>query len=272
MKDFFGGLTRLVLILTAIIAALYIWARFIEPSKLKVTQLDIKAQSLPASAHGLKIALFSDTHLGFGYDKDDLAKAVGRINEQEPDVIVFTGDLFDNYSKWNGKDKDIIAVLSKLDARLGKFAVLGNHDYESGANRITDDILTQAGFDVLYNEAVLLPGYSVSVFGIDDCAYGKGSGSVFTPQPGCYNVVLCHEPDIFDDVHGADLMLSGHTHGGQVRPPFMDPPVLPKRGRKYAEGLYGTSDSQLFVTRGLGMTIMKLRFCESPEIAVLKLT
>ena len=272
MNKFFESLTRFILLLTAAAAVFYIWARLIEPSVIRVRRVSVETQSLPASARGLKIALFSDTHIGFGFDVSDLKKAVEKINALQPDIIAFTGDLFDDYGKWKGKDDAVIDALLALDAKIGKYAVLGNHDYVPGAKKPTQNILMAAGFEVLYNDTLYLPKYGISLFGMDDCIYGQGSAGAFMHQPGLYNIVLCHEPDVFAELSGADFMLSGHTHGGQVCPPLVKPLVLPRMGKKYAAGLYEERGGQLFVSRGLGTTIMKLRFLCPPEIDLLTLS
>lgn len=271
IKRFFNLLTTLVLILTILAAALFAWARFVEPAMIRVEQVEISARNLPVSANGLKIALFSDTHLGFGFNAEKLADAVRLLNEQNPDLIAFTGDLYDDYSKSEEDDEAVIRALASLEAPLGKYAVLGNHDYGPRAQKRTDEILTAGGFSVLYNESVQLPEYGLCIFGMDDCMFGTGDALAYQAQVGSYNFVLCHEPDVFDGMAGVDLMLSGHTHGGQVRLPLMGAAALPGLGKNYVSGLYGEDGRQIYVNRGLGTTIMQLRLFCTPEITLITL-
>lgn len=271
IKRFFNFLTTLVLILTVLAAALFGWARFMEPTMIRIEQVEVEAAGLPSSAAGLKIALFSDTHLGFSFDAQKLSDAVRLINEQAPDIVCFTGDLYDDYSKSKEEDAAVIAALAELEAPLGKYAVLGNHDYGPQAQKRTDEILTAGGFSVLYNESVQFPEYGMHLFGMDDCMFGAGKASAYQAQVGSFNLVLCHEPDVFDGMQGADLMLSGHTHGGQVRLPFIGAAALPGLGKNYISGLYEKENGDIYVNRGLGTTIMKLRLFCTPEITILTL-
>lgn len=272
MRNIFNFLTKLVLIVTAIGAAVFCWAYFVEPTMIRVEEVTVEARALPSAAQGLKIVQFSDTHLGFGFDEQMLADAVEQINMQLPDIIAFTGDLYDDYSKSNVDDAKVIELLGKLSAPLGKYAVLGNHDYGPQAQDRIDEILTMAGFTVLYNDTLQLPEYGLTIFGMDDAMFGKGNALAFMAQPGSYNLVLCHEPDVFAQMDGVDLMLSGHTHGGQIRLPLLGAVALPRMGREYVAGLYEDGAERLYVNRGLGTTIMKLRFLCTPEITVLTLS
>ncbi len=271
IKRLFNRLTALVVIITVLGAALFAWAHFVEPAMIRVEQVEITAEDLPASADGLKIALFSDAHLGFGLDVEKLADAVALINEEQPDLIAFTGDLYDDYSKSAPDDAEVIQVLAGLSAPLGKYAVLGNHDYGPLAHRRTDEILSAGGFKVLYNQSVQLPEYGLSVFGMDDCMFGAGDASAYQPQMDYYNLVLCHEPDVFAQMQDVDLMLSGHTHGGQVRLPFIGAAALPGLGKTYVSGLYEEGNGRIYVNRGLGTTILQLRLMCTPEITILTL-
>ncbi len=271
IKRFFNLLTALVLILTVLSAALFAWAHFVEPAMIRVDQVDILTAGLRPSADGLKIALFSDTHLGFGFDAEKLADAARLINEQGPDLICFTGDLYDDYSKSGEEDMAVIHALAGLEAPLGKYAVLGNHDYGPQAQKRTDEILTAGGFSVLYNESVRMPEYGLHLFGMDDCMFGAGDASAYRAQEESCNIVLCHEPDVFDGMQDVDLMLSGHTHGGQVRLPLVGAAALPGLGKNYVSGLYEKESGKIYVNRGLGTTIMQLRLFCTPEITILTL-
>ncbi len=274
MKYVFRFLTRVILILTAIAAVLFIWGHWLEPRSIRVETTAVGVSGLPENARGVRICAFSDTHLGFGVDAEALSKALEKITEQDPDVIVFLGDLYDYYGRETPETRQedaVVAVLSALSAPGGKYAVLGNHDYAGGVQKDIDRILTASGFTVLYDEAVQLPLYGLNIFGAKDRIQVKTAAESYAPKAGYYNVVLCHEPDVFDEMTGVDLMLSGHTHGGQIRVPFLGALVDSKYGRKYISGLYTVGDGQVYVTRGVGMTILKLRFLCPPEISVLEI-
>lgn len=253
----------------------------------------------------VKIVLFGDTHLGFNYDLEDLYKVIDKINSQSPDIIVFSGDLIDNLNSYDGDTRLISEALSELSAPGGKYAVHGNHDYELSSNDPYTEIMEAGGFSVLINSSLYLPQYNINVFGITDCLIGSGDPSILTAAgPDTFNLVICHEPDIFDRISdfNATLMLSGHSHGGQVNIPLYTEYFLPALGTKYVNGMFtsyrtngaasqavsasehsespesseifersGCSVNTLYVTKGIGTTKLPLRFRAKPEIVSITL-
>lgn len=272
MKHLFRFLTKLVLVLTIVCVVLFLWAYFVEPHQVKLEKTAVGVTILPEETRGVRICAFSDTHLGFGFGASNLADAGETIMAEKPDLIVFLGDLYDNYAACPEDEREeeaVIAALSALSAPMGKYAVLGNHDYTRSVQKDIDRILTAGGFTVLYDETVDLPEYGIRLFGAKDRIYGRSDPDAFQKHAGYYNIVLSHEPDVFDEMHGVDLMLAGHTHGGQIRVPFLGTLVGSRYGENYVSGLYDAHGGQVYVTRGLGMTILKLRFLCPPEISVL---
>lgn len=247
----------------------------IEPYRLRVNEYQLNA---PASGkQQLKIVQFSDTHIKGDFTAKNLAKVVQKINEQEPDVVVFTGDLYDNYAKYND-DEQVIATLKQLKARLVKLAVWGNHDHGGGAVRAYQQVMEQAGFTVLQNEAykLLTPkNKTVRFVGADDSLLSQADISAQTNQPADYKVLLSHEPDSVADIgQNYDLILSGHSHGGQIKIP-----LLPKINQqilassrlvtRYSAGMYAiTPTTKLYVNTGIGTTRISARFGVIPEITV----
>lgn len=274
---FFRALTKLLIFCMILICLAFVWMRWVEPSLLSVTSTDVRAAGVPAAADGLRIAQFTDTHFGFDYDVKRFERAVEKINSFEPHIVVFTGDLYEQYAKYPADDDGIIAALSAIEAAQGKYAVLGNHDYGRGGQDESIRVLEAGGFTVLRNESVDLSLLGVTLTGIDDCFYGSGRSFDLGSLPSdTYNLVLCHEPDLFAESQSSaiDLLLSGHTHGGQVRLPFLGELILPAQGRLYPMGHYDSGnarESQLFVSRGLGTSKMPIRFCCMPEVAFVTL-
>lgn len=218
----------------------------------------------------LKIFFFGDTHFGFSYTLEDFEKVIAACDEEDPDLIVFTGDLIDDIKKYHGEFTEISDALNRLDAPLGKYAVFGNHDYGSNGSNAYRKIMTDGGFNLLVNEYDVIEAYNIVIFGIDDCLIGYGDPTVLeAASPDTCNIVLCHEPDIADRIAGynVSLMLSGHTHGGQVYLPLYTNTYLPSYGEKYVRGLYeiGSGEFPLYVTKGLGTTSMPLRLFAKPE-------
>ncbi|MBP2001530.1 putative MPP superfamily phosphohydrolase [Paenibacillus shirakamiensis] len=259
------------------------YATQIEPKSISVTRLDVVNDFVPISFNGTKIVQFSDTHLGPHYSVDQLQQLVDRINLMKPDIVVFTGDLMDNYTQF-GLDNRIKAqqVLKKIHAPLGKFAVFGNHDRGGGGSRGYKQYMVEAGFNVLVNEVHTIrstKGENIIIAGLDDFLLGQPqvARTLRTLREQDFNLLLVHEPDIADQLQGypIDLQLSGHSHGGQVRVPLLDPPVTTLLAQKYVEGLYSlpyTSKSlKLYVNRGIGTTRLPVRLFAKPELTVIQL-
>lgn len=275
---------KLIIILALLSACIFAYARFIEPNMLVTSEVEIDSHELLYAGGGhasedtdsviapVKVVLFGDTHIGFNYDIEDLHKVVDRINEESPDIIVFSGDLIDNLNTYTGDTALVSEALSELSAPGGKYAVHGNHDYELSGKDTYSEIMRAGGFDVLINESLFLPEYNINVFGITDCLIGDGDVSVLTAAgPDTFNIVVCHEPDVFNRVTemNVSLMLSGHSHGGQVNIPLFTDPFLPPLGNKYVKGLYEEGENTLYVTKGIGTTKLPLRFMAKPEIVLL---
>lgn len=255
----------------------YFYAREIEPRMLDTTLHKIKDVNLPAGFHGLKIVQFSDTHIGFQYTMEQLEKLITKINSMEPDIIVFTGDLLDDPLHFKAKNR-MVAMLGKLKAPLGKFAVYGNHDHGGYGSDLYKNIMEQSGFRLLLNTSAsvkLLDGSALWIAGIDDAMLGRPdiSAAMADIPPNTYTILLSHAPDKADEaaLHPIHLQLSGHSHGGQIQIPFYGPLVTPPFAEKYVEGFYSVGDGEsmtLYVNRGLGTTRLPFRFLSQPEVAM----
>jgi predicted MPP superfamily phosphohydrolase len=248
----------------------------IEPNQLQVERIAIPLARLPGAFDGITIAQLSDLHLGPYVTEAHVAQAVQMTNALKPDAIVITGDMVNSSWRYIQPCTDII---SKLDAPLGVYAVLGNHDYWVGYLNLMLQSLRKNGITLLRNQAVpLTRGHStLYLVGIDDlwlelADLRRALSNV--PHNAC-KVALMHEPDFADVSAQAeiDLQLSGHSHGGQVRLPFLGPLVLPKYGEKYPMGLARAGDfTQVYTTRGVGVLPPAIRFNCPPEITLLTLT
>jgi predicted MPP superfamily phosphohydrolase len=264
----------LIGIITAVGAVFY--AFFVEPHKVTTENVSISDTEIKKD---LTIAVFADTHFTFDtYTMEDFNKAVAAIKATDPDIIVFLGDLYDNYDKYHDNESQVISALSSLHASIGKYAVFGNHDYGGGAENHYASIMNRGGFRVLKNSSVSLSSYNVNLVGIDDCLIGYGQPSVANNSPAsAYNIVICHEPDVIDKLSSSpvDLMISGHTHGGQAELPFYENKFLPSLGKEYVSGKYSIDNSAqttLYVNRGLGTTHMEVRFMSVPEVTCIRLS
>ncbi|GEN45325.1 metallophosphoesterase [Alkalibacillus haloalkaliphilus] len=257
----------------------YYYAHDVEPFWLKVQNNDVRSHRIPSSFNNFKIVQFTDTHIGFQYRNKDLKKLVNAIQNQQPDLIVFTGDLTDDPSLISSdKYREIIDQLSRLEAPFGKFWIYGNHDHGGYGTTTILNVMNDSGFKLLKNdtEQIEIENDYINLSGLDDILLGnpRPDQLINDENEGSFNVLLCHEPDYADDIVHLpfDLQLSGHSHGGQVQIPFYGYVVTPALGQKYVEGKHTLGDRlQLFTSRGVGTTRLPFRFLCRPEINVYNL-
>lgn len=273
---FFKKLLKALAALVLVATAFFIYSGFIEPNMLVTTAVKKK---IPAETLPFKVVLFSDTHFGKHYSQKNVEKIVKKINEQNPDIVVFGGDFFDNYARDKEElDLDYLAEeLRKITAKHGKYAVFGNHDHGGGAVRVYEQFMTDSGFEVLRNESISIDELNINIIGLDDFRLGRVDRSLYSIDNSRFNLIIAHQPDVIDlmEIKGSNLMLSGHSHGGQVSLPFITDRILPSGAKHYIKGLYSfdsekiDAETNLFVTKGIGMTTLPLRFLNPPEIAVI---
>lgn len=259
-----------LLFLIAISMVLY--AFFIEPKRIVVHNYTLGNNE---GQQSVKVVQLSDIHIQENYPTTQLEKIVNKVNQEKPDIIVFTGDLFDNYAKYGPAD-EVTAALSRLEAPLGKFAVWGNHDYGGAAAHVYPEILAASGFQLLENSGVnvsITNEKSIYLSGLDDSLLGNSSISdTLADRQSDYTILLSHEPDVADMLtdQNIQLILSGHSHGGQVKLPFFT--IKNVLSEKYFERFYQLkNNTTLYVNTGLGTTKIPARFRVPPEIAVFNL-
>lgn len=286
MKDergFMRGIKRgvkwmahLLLTLSLVGACIYVDARYIEPKLLKVNHLEIETKKIKKP---LRIVQFTDTHLGEYYTESDLGKLVNKINSLSPDLIIFTGDLMDDH-RMVSDEQGIIKKLQELKSRYGKYSIYGNHDHGSNGTKKYARMMKESHFILLKNsheELVLDDGSLLSIIGIDDMVLSKPNleQAFQGTKSSSFKLFLSHAPDIANEasLYGADLQLSGHTHGGQIRLPFIGALWTPFYGKEYVKGLYtvGSNEMKLYVNTGVGMSQVPFRLLNPPEITVIDL-
>ncbi|WP_428908811.1 metallophosphoesterase [Niallia sp. Krafla_26] len=268
--------------MTAASAGGYYYAKEIETRLLEINKYEIYHPNIPIEFDQFKMVQFSDTHLGFHYHLDQLAKIVNKINKLNPDVVFFTGDLMDEPNKYKNSE-EIIPILSNIQTRFGKFSIYGNHDHGGYGTDLYHDIMINSGFTLLQNnsqEIQLLNGSSIYIVGLDDAMLGKPDlkEAVSGIPEESYKVLLAHEPDLATAAvpFGIQLQISGHSHGGQVKIPFIGPLITPPYSERYYEGFYELKDVQnaltLYVNRGIGTTRLPFRFLSKPELTLFTLS
>ena len=272
-------------------AGAYLYGRYIEPKLLITKETTLSLPETAQHLSGLKIGVFSDTHLGFAYTPEQLEKAVTQINEQEYDILIFLGDLIDNYQDYIKDNSEgdahraaIVAALSKTQAKYGKFAVFGNHDLGAMGQWDYPKIMEESGFMMLQNShaTLTIAGQKVNMIGLDDCMLGyPDPASAFDGMSsGALQILIAHEPDVIDEIQSPasiHLFIAGHSHGGQVRLPFDQKLITPPYAKHYIRGWYhkdgqhAAYEPPVFVTTGIGSTQVPIRFLNVPEIVTIQL-
>lgn len=260
--------------LIALFIVVLCYARLIEPNLLMTKNITLNTGGITPK---YKVAFFTDTHFGKYYDEENIERIVENINEQDVDLIIFGGDFFDDYSR----DKEQLDInylqnqLSKLTASYGKFAVLGNHDFGGNAYRVSYDLLSNSGFNVLNNENCYIDELDTRIIGFEDAIWGTVNNEFYNIKSTDFNILVSHEPDIVDRItmKNSGVMFSGHTHGGQIFVPFLNQYVLPPLGEIYPKGVYNdvsiNKNVSLFVSKGIGTTILPFRFMNVPEVCII---
>lgn len=278
LRRIFNTLAWICITIVIIVGLIFLYSRYIAPYDFSVNESNVSSSNISNSANNIKILQFSDTHLGFYYTQKQFEKVVEAIKKEKPDIIIFSGDLIDSLHDYTEDIDQLTALLSSLEAPYGKYCVFGNHDYGGGSENVYPDIMKAAGFVLLKNKNFQISNLKINIIGIDDVLIGYGDvESASKTIPGYFNMVISHEPDIADEVsnYAIDFMLSSHTHGRQINISMLDNFILPPYGKQYVEGWYefkSISNMKLYVTRGIGVTQLPLRFNSKPELSVFTLT
>ena len=262
---------------------LALWCTSVEPRRLVVTKAELELPLWPRELSGLKIALLADLHIGSPHwDLARLVELVERTNAEQPDLVLLAGDyqINDVVGGVFVEAEPIAERLGALRAPLGVLAVLGNHDWWNDGER-TRRAFTAHGIKVLEEDALRLeraPGAAFYVIGLaDQLTRSSDPKLAMSKVPaGAATLLLVHEPDVFASFASLgvspSLTLAGHTHGGQVWLPLLGRRVVPSEfGERYAYGHVVEHGRHLFVSSGLGTSIIPVRLFVPPEIAILTL-
>jgi uncharacterized protein len=259
---------RYLLALAVILLLVYM---FIEPYWIETKQITIESEQIPTQFDGKTIVFLSDIHAGPFFSQERIDNLVSQVNALNPDLILLGGDYVDGDSDYI---QSTFNSLSNLKAPLGVYAVLGNKDPQD----YTLAAIPQNGINYIGNKGTWISenGSRIRLGGVGDYNNGaqiqNATTSVVTPQD--FVILLSHNPDYFPQVNKSkvDLVLSGHTHGGQVT--FFGlwaPTTHSDYGNKYRTGVIEEKGSTLIVSNGLGTTILPVRFFARPQIIVVTL-
>lgn len=256
--------------------ALLGWTIFVEPHWLSFSHLELKLPNLPEYWVGKRLIHISDLHVGRA-NTVYLQQCLDSVNELKPDMLVITGDFVDH----TGGIELLSSVLEKLKpATNGSFACLGNHDYgyhwrDVQTSSHVMSIAKEHGIQVMRDDQTQVHG--LTLLALDDYWSPRQRAAqevLKSTDVNTASICLCHNPDYYDHLDWSSfrgIILSGHTHGGQCKPPFLPPPLLPVTNRLYTSGFIDIGpDQQMYINRGLGHTL-RVRFNCRPEITVFTL-
>ncbi len=282
MRERVAGAMLIVMVSTG--ASLALWGFWWEPDQLAVRRVTLTLPGWPGGHEPLTVAVMSDLHAGSPYiDAAKIVRVVESVNAAGPDLVLLLGDYV-THGVVGGTRMDpaeIGKLLAGLEAPLGVYAVLGNHDWWDRAHDGFDgaeairSALTQAGAAVIDNEAHRIdrPEGDFWLLGIGDAL--EGSPKIDEPLAGIQDslpvIAFTHNPDLFPHIPvQVTLTLAGHTHGGQVAIPLVGRLVVPSEfGERFAYGHIVEDNRHLYVTGGLGTTILPVRFRVPPEVVLL---
>ena len=258
---------------------------------VRLQEVSVKIRNLPERFSGFTIGLLSDTHASMIANNGLFSQAAGLIMSRRPEMIALTGDyvsgatrfLSGEIGKFNpGYLEQLLNSISVMSAPMGVYAVLGNHDFWSGpeaVEAISGGFTRRLGVRWLRNQNLRIEkgGEAINLLGVDD--YWQNSCSLRRAYHGLggdsVNILLSHNPDINDEVTPQmriDLILSGHTHGGQIYLPVIGCPVVPSKfGQKYIAGLVRDGERQTYITRGVGHLLAPIRINCPPEATIITL-
>lgn len=264
------GAKKMLLILLIVIVLTTLYMFFVEPKLLIIHEKNLITDKIDDSLHGLKIVQFSDVHFGTSINEKNISKLVNKINKTKPDIVIFNGDLSE--SDFTKEEVDIIInSFKKINATLGKYAVYGNHDYMYGLLSY-NNIMEGSGFKILKNEYDLVykdSSVPILIYGVDDALEGSPNVDKLNEYQGdVYKIVIVHEPDYIDnfDVNSVDLVLSGHSHNGQVNIPLIKNLVLPKGSKNYYKPHYLINNTEVYISNGCGCGLISMRLFNLPSI------
>jgi len=247
---------------------------FIERKTVLVNRYKIPIANLPSTFHGFTLAHLTDIHLGSFVSESFVERIVHMTNALKTDAIVCTGDYVLG-NDTNEKIDRVWPILSKLKARYGVYSVLGNHDHHANFERSLY-WLERSEQNIRHQCTPIKKGKErIIIGGAGDLWYDRLEidNTFACSDEGDCRLLLSHNPDSIDTRFETplSLVISGHTHGGQVVIPFLGPPVLPVKNKKYSSGFITTSKVPLFISKGIGWSGLPVRFNCYPEIAVLEL-
>ncbi len=253
-----------------IIGLIIIYSRYIATTGIQIKEYSVINNKIPKSFKGFKVVHFSDLKYGSTTNQKYLKKLVNKINELNPDIIIFTGDLItSNYKLTDNDKKSIIENLNKLDPKIDIYSIRGDNDI----NETYNSIITQTKIIEInnLNKLIYYKGDTpIMLIGLDDSINGNQSlDMAFNyEENNYYKILITHEPDTYEKIKdkNIDLFLAGHSLNGQIRLPFIGSVYTPTGAKKYYDSKYKIDNTEIYISNGLGTSKIPYRLNNRPSI------
>lgn len=276
MKNFI----KIMVIIVILIISFFLYSRFIGTKGIKTKEYSIIDSNIPNSFYGYKIVQISDIHYKITTDKSDLTNIVKEINLLKPDIVIFSGDLFDKSIQYEKKDyEDLTKILKSIKVNIDKYYISGEEDLKFDN---FDTIMSDSDFksldgkqELIYNnsiEPILLVGSPSNYYenNINEIINNISSDIINNTK---YKILIMHEPDFIEkiDYSKFNLILAGHSHGGEIVLPFIGGIIKDKYSNKYYKEYYKLGNTSIYISSGIGTSKYKFRFLNKPSINLYRL-
>ncbi len=271
---------KIMIIIIILVTCFLLYSRLIGTKGIITKEYSIINSNIPNSFYGYKIVQLSDIHYKVTTDKSDLDKIVKEINLLKPDIVIFSGDLLDNNIKYENKDyEDLTKFLTSIKANIEKYYISGEEDLKFNN---FDSIMSNGNFknlnnsyELIYNNEttpILLVGSSSNYYedNINSTINNINSEIMNNTK---YKILIIHEPDFIDkiDYSKFNLILAGHSHGGQIKLPFIGGIIKDKYSNNYYKEYYELGNTLVYISSGIGTSKFKFRFLNKPSINLYRL-
>lgn len=258
---------KIIAFIIIIIIAIIIYGRYVNTTGLVVYEKAIYNEALPISYNGLKIAQFSDLHYGRTTTKENLKKVITELNKLNADIIIFTGDLFDNQNNDEKTIKFLTEQLNNIKAKLFKFAIIG--DYDELYLDTYKNILKNSNFILLDNEIKKVYYNSRIPINIIGLTNTNNYEKLYNDKE--FNITLIHKPDLGATINKSNLTFAGHSLGGQIKIPFLDGIKKIDGAITYINSYYKVNNNDLYISSGIGTQDISVRLFNKPSIILYRL-
>lgn len=273
-----------LIIIALVLAGIFFYSIFVSVENLTVSHHTIQSEKIPNDMNDIQIAFITDLEYNHFMNKERLTKMIHKINEVNPDIVLFGGDIFDmplTYVPNDATKQEVSQLLKTIQAPLGKFAVLGEQDnIDKNVRSMVVDILKTSDFELLNNRSVRLRNgsqASITLIGLDSLVGGTiDIDSAFSNvNQQEFNILMTHCPDTIqlEDLPktNIDLMFAGHSHGSQIYIPLLGALSSDEGAEKYNHGKHSVNQTVLHISNGLGTTAMDMRLFSPPQMLVYRL-